>query len=73
MFLTNNFFGEAVQQYQWLILSLMLWELVWKAIALWKAARNNHLAWFICILIFNTIGILPIVYILLKRKKTGIN
>lgn len=72
MFLTNNFFGESVQQYQWLILLLILWELVWKAIALWKAARNNHLAWYICVLIFNTIGILPIVYILLQRKKTEI-
>jgi hypothetical protein len=69
MCLTNNLFGAATQQYQWLIILLMLWELTWKAIALWKAARNNHLAWFICLLIFNTIGILPIVYILLKRKK----
>lgn len=69
MCLTNNLFGAATQQYQWLIILLMLWELTWKAIALWKAARNNHLAWFVCLLIFNTIGILPIVYILLKRKK----
>jgi len=48
---------------------LAIWDIVWKAIAMWKAARNNHLAWFICILIFNTIGILPIVYILIHKNK----
>jgi hypothetical protein len=51
------------------ILILVIWESVWKIIALWKSARNNHLAWFICIALINTIGILPIVYILMHRKK----
>jgi len=27
------------------------------------------LAWFICIAIFNTLGILPIIYIILSKKK----
>ena len=49
---------------------LMIWEAVWKGIGMWKAARNNQLAWFVCILIFNTIGILPIVYLLWFQKKT---
>jgi len=48
---------------------LVIWDVVWKGIALWKAARNNHVAWFICIFILNTVGILPIIYILLNRKK----
>jgi hypothetical protein len=42
---------------------LIIWEGVWKAIALWRAGSNRHLAWFICIFIFNTAGILPIIYI----------
>ena len=25
----------------------VIWELVWKAIALWKSARNGHKYWFI--------------------------
>ncbi len=50
------------------IIILAAWEYVWKLIALWKAGRNNHLAWFICIAVINTIGILPIIYILLQRK-----
>ncbi|PIP53870.1 MAG: hypothetical protein COX07_08410 [Bacteroidetes bacterium CG23_combo_of_CG06-09_8_20_14_all_32_9] len=52
-----------------LIIIVGIWDIVWKLIAMWKAARVNHLAWFICIAIFNTIGILPIIYILIHRKK----
>ena len=47
----------------------VIWELVWKGFALWKAARNNHSVWFVCIIIFNTVGILPIIYLLLNRTK----
>ncbi|MEO6884313.1 MAG: DUF5652 family protein [Bacteroidia bacterium] len=53
-----------------LIIFLIIWELIWKLIALWKAGRNNHLAWFICIALINTGGILPIIYILRHRKKS---
>jgi len=48
---------------------LAIWEIVWKLIGLWKAARNNELGWFICIAVINSIGILPIIYILMNRKK----
>jgi hypothetical protein len=48
----------------WLVLPLVIaWELAWKGVALWRAGRNGHLAWFICLFIFNTVGILPIIYI----------
>ena len=60
--------------YYWLIPSLIIlfiWETVWKLIAMWKAGRNNHLAWFICIALINTIGILPFIYILMHRKKSN--
>jgi hypothetical protein len=50
--------------------ALMVWELVWKGIALWKAGRKNQLVWFICILIINTVGILPIIYVLFVNKNT---
>jgi hypothetical protein len=46
------------------IILLAIWEGVWKLIALWKSARHNQLAWYICLAIFNTAGILPILYIL---------
>jgi hypothetical protein len=45
-----------------------IWDGVWKLIALWKSARQEQLAWFICLAIFNTAGILPILYILYFQK-----
>jgi len=55
----------------WFIIPLaVVWEMAWKGVALWRAGRNAHLAWFICLFIFNTLGILPIIYIFaFSRKK----
>ena len=50
------------------IILLAIWDGVWKLIAMWKSARNNQLAWFICLAIFNTVGILPILYITVLQK-----
>ena len=55
----------------WLI-SVIVWEMVWKVIAMWKAGRNNHLGWFICIAIINTVGILPIIYLIMYKKKEAV-
>lgn len=46
----------------------LVWSLAWKAIALWKSARNKHLVWFVMLLIINTMGILEILYIFLFSK-----
>jgi len=52
-----------------IIIVCAIWEMVWKGFALWKAAKNNQKVWFICIVIFNTLGVLPIFYLLLNRYK----
>jgi hypothetical protein len=53
-----------------LLLSVMIvWTLIWKGFALWKAAKNSSLAWFMALLVFNTVGILEIVYIFFFSKK----
>ena len=52
-----------------IIVILALWDGVWKAIGMWKAARNGSVAWFIALMIFNTVGILPILYIYVFSKK----
>ncbi|MFH1307635.1 MAG: DUF5652 family protein [archaeon] len=44
---------------------IIIWSIIWKAIALWKSARRNHLVWFILLLVINTLGILEILYIFL--------
>ena len=53
------------------IVLLVIWDGVWKLVAMWKSGRNNQLAWFVCLAVFNTAGILPILYILLFQK-TGV-
>lgn len=68
--------ADSCGAYAWLlpiIIILAIWDSVWKLIGLWKAGRNNELAWFVCIAIFNTIGILPIIYIFLSKKKAEQN
>jgi heme/copper-type cytochrome/quinol oxidase subunit 4 len=42
---------------------LIVWTIIWKGIALWKAAKRSHKWWFIIILVLNTAGILDILYI----------
>ncbi len=48
---------------------LMAWSLVWKGMALWKAARLNQNIWFIVMLVVNTLGILEIIYIFCVARK----
>ena len=61
---------DILQQIPVWVWVAMLWDIIWKLIGLWKSARNNHLVWFILIVIFNTVGILPIIYVLRHKKKS---
>lgn len=51
-----------------LLIVLALWELTWKGLALWRAAQRRQTVWYVAILILNTVGILPIIYLLLNPK-----
>ncbi len=51
-----------------LIILAMLWSLPWKGVALWKAARNKHIVWFIVLFLVNTLAILEILYIFVFSK-----
>jgi hypothetical protein len=48
---------------------LIVWSLLWKGLALWRAAEQRSRNWFIAILIVNTFGILEILYLFLFSKK----
>jgi len=50
------------------IYPILVWTLVWKAVGAWKAARKGHLVWFVMFFIFNTAGVLPILYLLFFQK-----
>ncbi|MFA6701598.1 MAG: DUF5652 family protein [Dysgonamonadaceae bacterium] len=55
-----------------IIIIVLVFDVIMKLIAMWKSAQNNHLIWFICLAIFNTVGILPIVYLIMYRNKSQI-
>ena len=51
-----------------LLIAIIIWSAVWKAIAMWHSARNKQVAWFVIFCIFNTIGLLEILYMAFWRK-----
>jgi hypothetical protein len=64
-----------LQQYTWLpavIILLAIWTLIWKGMALWKAAKKGQKAWFVALLLINTAGILEILYIYVFGKEKQI-
>ncbi|MBI5123513.1 hypothetical protein HZA75_06670 [Candidatus Roizmanbacteria bacterium] len=42
---------------------LIIWSLIWRGLALWRAAKQAQRNWFIVLLVVNTVGILDIVYL----------
>jgi hypothetical protein len=58
----------AAEHLLWII-PLLIWSLIWKGLALWKAARQGQSAWYVVMLIVNTVGILEILYIFVFSKK----
>jgi hypothetical protein len=52
----------------YLIIVVSIWDLVWKIISSWRAGRNNQPVWFVFLLVLNTMGILPLVYLAWFQK-----
>lgn len=59
------FHSMSYHDFIWLpvISILAIWTLVWKGLALWRAAKNNEPVWFVVLLVVNTLGILEILYL----------
>jgi hypothetical protein len=56
----------------WLLI-LIIWSLIWKGLALWKAARKGSKVWFVILLLVNTVGILDILYLYVFSEKAESN
>lgn len=52
-----------------LLFAAYLWTLLWKGIALWRAANLKQRNWFVAILVLNTLGILELAYLFYFAKK----
>lgn len=46
---------------------LVLFELVLKGVSLYKSAQREQKYWFVALLVINTLGILPIIYLVLNK------
>jgi glycopeptide antibiotics resistance protein len=65
---TSN--AATILQWIWIVYAVvLLWVVPWKAVALWKAARNGQKAWYVVLLLVNTVAILEILYIFKFQKK----
>ncbi len=57
----------------WILFPVLAWILFWKGCSLWIAAKNDQKGWFLALLVFNTIGILEIIYIFYVAKKKWVD
>ncbi len=46
---------------------LMILDLILKGITLYKSAQKDQKMWFVALLIVNSLGILPIIYLLANK------
>jgi hypothetical protein len=53
------------------LIPLAILDLAIKGVAAWKAARNKQFVWCIALVVFNTAGVLPVLYLLRFQKKAG--
>lgn len=51
-----------------ILIPLIIWSLAWKGLALWRAARLKQIGWYIALLVFNTLGIFEIIYLMVTNK-----
>lgn len=59
--------NEIYTQPTWFVVSLLvitIWDLIWRGIALWHSSQNEQKGWFVALLLLNTMGLLPIIYLI---------
>lgn len=70
----QNFLGPNALNQQNPMAFKLLWpfailDIVLKGFALWRAVQRKQLYWFIALLLVNSLGILPGIYLYLTSKK----
>lgn len=53
-----------------ILIPLAILDLVLRGYALWRSARSGQNVWFVALLIVNSLGILPAIYLLINKDKT---
>jgi len=60
--------GFPNQMWGWII-PLAILDLALRGFALYRSARNGQKVWFIFLLLINSVGILPAIYLLTNKEK----
>ena len=68
MYNYNPFYG-VVAMTGYFFYVLLIADIILKGFSLWKSARNGQTVWFVALLLINSVGILPIIYLLLENNK----
>lgn len=70
----NNLFSmSSVGNMNSSVYIFILIELILKGISLYKSAKRDQKVWFVALLIINSLGILPAIYLLLNRDVKFLN
>ncbi len=66
-----NTYGNIYGSTGWMrfLLPLVILDLILKGFALYKSARKGQTIWFVALLLVNSMGILPLVYILFNQDQ----
>jgi len=52
-----------------ILIAVTLVEAILKGFALWRSARMEKMWWFVTILIVNSAGVFPLIYLLMTNKQ----
>lgn len=63
----NSFFGTPVGVA--VLSALIVWGVVWKGFALYRAGKQSQPGWFVALFLINTLGILEILYLAFFAKR----
>lgn len=50
-----------------LLVLLMMVDIVLRGMALYRSARKGQTVWFVALLVINSLGILPLIYLLIQN------
>lgn len=70
---TMNVLNLWLSEHTFVMSVIIMWTLVWKGLALWKAARKNDRWWFVALLVVNLLGVLEIFYYFVFSERKSLN
>ena len=65
----NYYYGDFGMEFIKFLVPVMIFDLILRGFALWRSARKNQNVWFIALLVVNSMGILPLIYLVLNRDQ----